>query len=497
MKDRHPAQTTALTPSSHPLPNRLLTGITLFLLGSTLLTLGLYAIPMPYFDQWTGEGMLVLLPWIEGRLDWAQMLGAFNEHHIFTTRVLDILLFELNHHVWNVVLHEVVNGIIHVATLVLLLYLLLPACPPPNRRNFLLASTLVLAIPVGWENLLCSMQTQLYGMLLFSLLFIGRIAVSAPLSRGWWLAWPWALLAFFSQAPSVVSIAAGAVLTLAQLRHPGRRWQAAAGAALLFALAALCYLHTPMPDTATRHAYQAASLWRRVAAFNEVLGWPLFPFCGAIIWLPFAAFLWQRRRTLPEAGPDWLLACIGLWLLAHCAGIAWGRAPVPMAPRYQDLFVLGLPVNLVSLWRVLEKNTGSPKRREWVLAGWCGAIVLGMVMQTPAVLDNLAERRAQGLAQIEWIKAYRVSLPADRAEYGQGGRHAPPDLEDLRPFLDQPALLRTLPEILPDTSARQAGWVRWLLAHLELLGIVLMLAGAAPCTYALGRDRQRGTGSPS
>jgi hypothetical protein len=47
--------------------------------------------------------------------------------------LLSLLLFELNHQVWNVELQEAVNAAIHAATLTLLLASLLPACPPSRR----------------------------------------------------------------------------------------------------------------------------------------------------------------------------------------------------------------------------------------------------------------------------------------------------------------------------------------------------------------------------
>jgi hypothetical protein len=467
------------------LPRGTLTGLFLLLLGTSLLAISHYGTAMPYFDQWTAEGMRLFRPWLEGRFGWYDMFRPFNEHYIVTERVLALLLFELNHKVWSVMLQESVNAVIHALVLLVLVRSLLPACPPAMRPGFLLVAALVLIIPVGWENLLFSFQTQTYLMMLCSLLFVRQLHGALPLSRRWWLALPWLGVAFLSQAPAVVTAATGALMTLVHLRWPERRRAAIAGGLILLALAVAGFLLTPlMLDTPMRRGFHEATLWNRVEGLLTLLAWPAYiiEWLAPVVWLPYAVFAWRWWRQ-PDNRADGLVVSIGLWVLLICAATAWGRGVCPLEPRYQDILVMGSGVG----WLCLLRLPATPAWRRFSML-WVIVLAVGMIMQVMLAQQALAGRKAQGDGQLRWIQHYMADAAAGHPHGCDQGEPPYPDPFCPVFFLEQPVLKPILPGVLPGTEARQADWVRlWLSA---LMPVSLCLSAAGIGLMGLGMSRQ-------
>jgi hypothetical protein len=475
---------------------RLLAGIALLLLASKWLLLALYPCPVPYFDQWTAEGMQTFLPWLRGQMTAQVWLGAFNEHRIASTRLLDITLLTLNHGIWNVTLQNAVNAVLATAVLVYLVYLLGKACPPRRWPLFVLAAALLLAVPGGWENLLLSFMTQMYLVIFCGLLSVRYLTADTPLSRSWWLGFFWGLLGFLSMAPAIITLGLGALLTAAYLRDDRQRGRALIGAALLLLVAALCYRLTPVPDTVVRQGYQHATVVERLAALNWVLSWPLLAGASLIVQLPFFCFALRRLRRPPDKSADWLLLGIGLWVLAQCAGIAWARSTMPVVSRYIDIIALGLPVNLLCLLRYLDM-AGKRRLAEWSVALWAIVVVAGLVVQAANSRDAMQQRSADSAKQQRWIQAY---LAAGTEQQQAMARDLPgtgyPDPASPVVFLAEPKLVSTLPNITPAVTARQAGWVLWLLAHLHVLVLLLLASGTGLVVLAWRRALSHQTDGP-
>ena len=68
---------------------------------------------MPYWDQWD-EARDLFRPWLKGQLTWGMLFAPHNEHRIFFTRVLDLLVIRLNGQ-WDPLLQMTVNAAIHAA----------------------------------------------------------------------------------------------------------------------------------------------------------------------------------------------------------------------------------------------------------------------------------------------------------------------------------------------------------------------------------------------
>src|SRR4051812_41152519 len=89
-----------------------LLAVFLIIFGAKLVLISLYSSPLPFFDQWQGEGKTLLLPWVEGRLGWRDLFVPHNDHRIFWTRLLVLGLFQLNQQ-WDTQLEMVVAAALH------------------------------------------------------------------------------------------------------------------------------------------------------------------------------------------------------------------------------------------------------------------------------------------------------------------------------------------------------------------------------------------------
>ena len=91
----------------------------LIVIAAKLTLLRLYPMPVPFWDQWDGEAANLYLPYSNGGLTWRQMFTLHNEHRIFFTRVLAVVLLALNGQ-WDPQLQIVVNIGLHAVTAVVL-----------------------------------------------------------------------------------------------------------------------------------------------------------------------------------------------------------------------------------------------------------------------------------------------------------------------------------------------------------------------------------------
>src|SRR5271166_1089505 len=101
----------------------LLVALFLVLFGARAALLSYAANPTPFFDEWDGDGFLLLKPYLQGYLGIADLLAPYNEHRIVITRLLVLSIFHLSGY-WDVVLQMIVNAILDTATVVAVSYAL-------------------------------------------------------------------------------------------------------------------------------------------------------------------------------------------------------------------------------------------------------------------------------------------------------------------------------------------------------------------------------------
>ena len=69
-----------------------------------------HPVPVPFWDQWDGEGAMLYIPWWHDGLTWRQMFALHNEHRIFFSRLLAVALLVLNGQ-WDPHLQILVNAV--------------------------------------------------------------------------------------------------------------------------------------------------------------------------------------------------------------------------------------------------------------------------------------------------------------------------------------------------------------------------------------------------
>lgn len=468
-----------------------------FVLAMKLLVLAKFASPLPYGDQWEAEALRLYHPWLAHQLHWSDLFAAQFEHRIFSTRVLDLFLLTINGQVWSPVLQMLANALIHVLALALLVHWLAGALAPTRQSGFLLFCAVMLAMPYGIENILWGFQSQFYFELLFSFCFLRAICVSRPLSPAWWAGLLAGVLAVLSLASGVVALLAGVlVLALRQIKAGHLAWRDMLLAGVLVLALVLVVLTTP--TVAADAGARAGSLGELLLTFIAVLSWPGLPGPGLLIYLPFLLYAVRLLRGpgQPVAG-DWFVFAIGLWVLGQIALLSFGRSGVIFSSRYMDVFVIGLPLNLACICRLLPGFTADNGRALWrhtARAGlllWC-VVVLGFGLP---LLSHLTYFGAQ-VQKIEAVGSYNVraylqTANSDFILKASFPNIPDPDPQRLRQQLDDPLIRNILPpELWPANAARQSGLLTALTSHLLLLAVVALVCAIGCLLDAWQRAEQ-------
>ncbi|MEO7274564.1 MAG: hypothetical protein ABIX28_17260 [Vicinamibacterales bacterium] len=422
-----------------------LTAVFLIVVAAKLMLLRFYPMPVPFWDQWDGEAANLYLPYSSGGLTWRQMFTLHNEHRIFFTRVLAVVLLALNGQ-WDPHLQIVVNIALHAITAVVLTASLWLAA----GRRWLgwIAITVALAVapPFALENTLAGFQSAFYFLVLFSALALWLMTTHRPGSGSWIVGWACALATVVTVAGGVLTPVAIAVVSgLAWLARP-RDWMprvATAGALGVVAAVGYAAMAPPLPY----HDYLKAGTFLafRVALERALaFPWLLVPRASAVAWLPAAALgLLVIVRRFKSGGFDRYVLGLGAWVAVQSAAVAYSRGANGAIPasRYLDMLSFGFVVNTMALIAILA-TVRHPKWLRTVgwaaVALWVGVGALG--------IDRLSDRvlAADGQERRHWMRTYvhnvREFLITD----------------DLGPFLR-----KTGPQEIPYFSAGMlAGWLR-------------------------------------
>lgn len=128
-----------------------------------------YAVNVPFGDQWDSEAFYLYKPYIENNLHFYDFFSQHNEHRIFCTRVLNLLIYILNNNKWDTILTMKVQALILclIPTFLLFHYL-------KYNKNYsyftIIFFIIIFTLPIGYENLLWGFQSQFYFMIFFSII---------------------------------------------------------------------------------------------------------------------------------------------------------------------------------------------------------------------------------------------------------------------------------------------------------------------------------------
>jgi hypothetical protein len=501
------------TPHNHMTPgsgtnvlpaNHIIVALAFFIVTSKLILIALFASQVPTGDEWPFVSGELYGPYLAHQLSWHDMFAAHFEHRLFTTRVLNLFLLEINGQVWSPILQMLASALIHTLALVLVARCLLTACPPPQRLLLLAFMAVVMVLPFGAEDILCAFQSQLYFELIFSFYFLWAVCLSKPLSLAWYLGLAAAVLAIFSQASGPICIIAGIiVLVLRRLKAQGRKGDMPLLAVLL-ALTLGAIMITPTVAASTD--ILAHSAWSFLVAFASLTSWPGLPGFALVLYFPFALFAWRLLRSkAPQDGYRWFMLALGLWVLGQITTIAYGRGGgIIFASRYEDLFILGLPLNFACL--LVNKAEAAktvaagdaaettepylPFDQLWIL------IVMGFgIWRGLDISPLISSIHDTEQAQLANVAAYLQTGNADILTTSSYPNIPFPDAALLKAQLDNPLIRHILPpELVPANGSRQAPLLAFMINHVATLACLSALAMLTAAGWPfIKRLRQRGS----
>lgn len=408
-----------------------------------------FAIPLPYWDQWDAEGDFLLRPWIEDRLELRQLWQPHNEHRIFPTRLLSLLIFNVTG-VWDNLVGARVN--IFVAACIpftILLFLMRQKALLGPRWLVLIAIIAQFSLPFAFENLLIGFQSQFYFLIIFTLLAIilacrysdSLLAMAGVLVLSW--------LSVLTMASGILTpLAVAGVYGLQGFVKRELHWTHLGLALVLLGLSAVGY--AIMPQIEANQIYRARSVSEITEALRYILAWPARESWPAAIalWIPALGMVpWLvRKRTLTRA--DMFMAGCVMWSLAQAFAIAYGRGQSmgSVSSRYTELFTIGLIGNAWFAARFIE-ITLKNRRITWLGAVFFVVFIMGHVTRFDHDMENVDESYSNSLKQESNVRKYLKT--GDPSVLVQPQFEIPyPDSVRLRSLLDNPTIRNILPPYL-------------------------------------------------
>jgi hypothetical protein len=473
------------TPISNSLKILQYFAFAIILFGFKLRAIKYYGNATPYWDQWDGEAANLYKPFIDGKLGFKELLAAHNEHRIFTNRILDLVLLKINI-IWNPLLQMVVNAAIHVGFIILIIHLLLKITGRKYLPLFFIFAYFLFIVPYAWENTLGGFQAQFYFVLLFSIAALWLLLSDTPLSKKWWAGSICLLLAFFSLASGVFTIAAA--VTISSIFYftglQRSRKQLAAILILVVLMAGGFYL-TPMIKG--NASLKASSVSQFYDAFISTLSWPLVPGLFAALLRNFPALiftgilLWKRP---PANDKRWFLLALVVWSIGQSMSIAYGRAVDSLASRYLDLFAVLILLNLACFVLILLEYLS---KKNWmayaVIVSWMILLFVPLNRVGKSLKETLKDKHELSQTQETNVRNYVISGDTSVLKNKKVHDIPYPDVDRLAMIISMPEIKDILPTNVNPSNrpGRLDSATNWTLSHYALFGLsgmVLLLVAA-------------------
>ena len=422
-------------------------------LGAKFLIISRYANALPYNDQWDGEAVDIFMPYYEHSLSIAAFFSPHNEHRIFFTRVYDFALFLLNGQ-WDSQLQMALNALIHCAALAGFGGIMARLLGIKFWPVIWLPLTLALVLPFGWENALWGFQSQFYFLLLFSLLAIRLIGLSAP----WSTRWRWGVLAafcaLFTIASGFLASAAVAGLEILKLLKQPRDWRRhlpTLGVCVALVITGLL-LQGHVPRHAVLKAHTPGAF---LSSLGANLAWPAVkkPWLGLLNLIPLGLLGWFYFRSGEKSlRAEEMVLGVGFWVCLQAASIAYARGAHGDFPafRYMDSACFIMIVDCLAIALLLTRYRAQFHfRLFWygVFAAWAVCCINDLVFWNRYVLKDylpwLANYQAHRLASA------RVFMATDNEDAFK----TPEDFSIPYPYAPRLAYLLRLPYIRTNLPA--------------------------------------------
>lgn len=358
----------------------LIASLFLILLGTRAALISHAGSPTPFLDEWEADGALLLEPYIQGKLTLSDLFIPINEHRIPFTKLLVLLIFNVSGY-WDVVLQMIVNSVLNSATVVAIAYALSRVLRGGLAVAAIVLSTLINAVPFGYDNAVLGFNTHFYLLLMFSFGALWFL-IDSP-------AWSWRWGAgVLCAAGSALCLASGnltfAVAGGAQLLQMACGRRAGLREALGIAVLVLTtlVLVTTIPYVPDAEPHKAHSVGQFLSAFIGLISWPAHTALGLVLVAPTLVFLSRTLADRPRlSDPRWFNVAMFGWVLFQILALAFGRALLPLQNRYFDILLIGTTINFVSAFWLFQRF--APKRnlmnwRSFALAAWLFALALSL-----------------------------------------------------------------------------------------------------------------------
>ncbi len=393
----------------------LLASLFLILLGTRAVLISYAGSPTPFLDEWEADGALLLEPYIQGKLTISDLFIPINEHRIFFTKLLVLLIFNVSGY-WDVVLQMIVNSVLDTATVIAIAYMLSRVLRGGLAVVAIVLSTLINAVPFGYDNAVLGFNTHFYLLLTFSFGALWFLIDSPAWSWRWGAGVLCAVGSSLCLASGNLTFAAAGAAQLLQMacgRRAGLR--EALGIAVLVLVTLL--LMTTIPHVPEAEAHKAHSVGQFLSAFVGLISWPAHTALGLVLILPTLVFLSRTLADRPTLGdPRWFNVAMFGWVVSQILALAVGRALLPLQNRYFDILLIGTTINFVSAFWLFQRD--APKRKPYELAVICARRV---AFRPRAVADASAAastRSDRGMAHdaCDWIEKC-AELSCDRGQF--------------------------------------------------------------------------------
>ena len=472
----------------------LLASLFLILLGTRALLISYAGSPTPFLDEWEADGARLLQPYIRGDLTLSDLFIPLNEHRIFFTKLLVLLIFNVSGY-WDVVLQMIVNSVVSSATVVAIAYTLSRVLRGGLAVAAIVLSTLLNAVPFGYDNAVLGFNTHFYLLLTFSFAALWFLTDSPAWSWRWGAGVLCAVGASLCLASGALTFAAAGGAQLMQMAR-GRRagLHEALGIAVLVVMTLA--LASTIPHVPDAEPVMAHSVVQFLSAFVALASWPAHTALGLVLILPTLVFLSRTVADRPTlSDPRWFNVAMFGWVVSQMLALAIGRTSLPLQSRYSDILLIGTTINFVSAFWLFQRD--APKRnlltwRSFALATWLIALTLSLTHPQRHLSGEIEAWRtmlATGSRNVQSYLATGESSFLFRAPAAEVPSFFP---KRLRELLDTAEIRSALPPTLLSVNAPHP-WVEAFKTGFLRLGSVWIAIGTLLLTALVVRSPRAAT----
>lgn len=473
-------------------------GIFFTVFGLRLLWLSRFSHPVPFWDEWEGDVLYMLMPFQGGFLDWGALFMPQWEHRILLTRVIALFGTLLNGE-WDPRVAMTLSAAMFSATIALLATVWLG-----TRRWLGVMAALALAagaaLPYDFNNLLWGGQTQMYALVLMAVVTLGLASVRNITPTIWLGAVMGGLVSLVTMGAGLVG--PGCAVGICLVRswfEPQQRRVLIILAGIFFAVAVLgLSLHVSSRAHEPFYATTWAEFQRTVVG---VMAWPLPPRAAwaALLWAPWIVNGVAILRRREASALEWLAVGLGGWALINAGGLGYARHYE--GPPFDSRFFTSMSMGA---WASLSSSVALAARAP--MGWWRIPLPVTISVVTAGLIavgvQHFSGARAAGAARAELDHRIRGLLATgDRGPLAEMTPHSQASATNVADRLESPLIQPILPaayrRVLAARNAPEgaslpvieAGWITLTVRTLMKAGPGIALGGLLTFGYFVWRSR--------